>query len=338
MAPIGRSLRQVEKVLAAGADSIFFGVRPQSDATSRLSILAALVEFDLAQAREAIALAHRHGRRAYVTLNSLYDGTQLDAVVAMARELIDAKADALIVADPGLVHRLGRLRGSTELHLSVVGRATNRESAAFWREQGVSRIILDRVIHVDEIRRIKQETGLELEVFVYGGFCFNHHGLCRLSSYFYGEMCLAPCMDRYTVDDLAHAGPTPFRSKQLNAYNALPELLEAGVDAVKIEGRQKSTAYITAVCAAFRRGIDALSAGEPLPDIPASLHIQTSPITTEGFYRGEENMLESIDREVGATASLRQLVNYLSPISMRFALRRQHKVREVKSRARQLSD
>lgn len=329
LAPFGGHSRALKTVLDAGPDAIYFGVRPLKIETGRLSLLHSGVEFDLPEAMAMIDRIHDAGRRAYVTLNSYYTDNQLPDVLEVVARLCRAGLDALIVTDPGLLAELARLPKPPEVHLSVLGRCTNPAAAAWWREWGVRRLILDRTMTIEQIRAMTS-TGLETEVFVYGGNCFNHHGLCRLSSYFYGEMCFAPCANRYAIAGLPAAGPTPFRSLTLNAYEALPALIDAGVTALKIEGRQKAPAATAQVVRIFRRALDALSHNRPLPEPPRALHFRRPPRRAwPGVYLDEDAEEQSISREQGLSDLLRQLTHYLAPASLRYIYNRERRVRRA---------
>jgi U32 family peptidase len=329
LAPTGASLRQVRRVLDAGADAIYFGVRPPQKNQGRLSLLTSVVEFDFKTGLRAVQEIHRRGKRAYVALNAYYSDAKLAQTLEVAKDLINAGIDAFIVADCGLAAALAPIKGDAELHLSILGRSTNHESAAFWRDLGVSRVIVDRVLPLRDIMAIKEQGRVEVEVFVYGSNCFNHHGLCRLSSYMNGFMCLAPCMESYRIEGMENAGLTPFRSVPLNAYEDLPLLHEAGIDALKIEGRQKSPAAIATLVSIFKKGIDALDRGEPLPDVSDQKHFHKAPLTWSGMYRGIHIADNSINHEKGLKYMSRLLEDYVSYGSLKFLIDRELRLRRT---------
>ena len=333
LAPLRNSRGLLSRVLDAGADAVYFGVRPVHQACARYSLLWTPLEFDPDAAREVIRATHSAGRRAYVTLNVPYPQSQLHDVVAIACRLIDDGAHALIVSDPGLMAHLSDLRPAAELHVSIIGRTANAESAMFYKKLGAKRVILERFLSVDEIRSVKERSGVDVEVFIYGNFCFFYHGGCRISSYFYGEQCLGPCMEPYRIRDLPGAGERPFRSKPINGYGVLAELYHAGVASIKIEGRQKSTRYILDTVRALRRAVDCLEQGRPLPRADAAqglfLH---PPAATEGFFRGAPFVGDTIDTDNSLAARLRYFRTYLTAEGLPVALKMRKTKKEAKSR------
>ena len=215
----------------------------------------------------------------------------------------------------------------------------NSETAAFWKDIGAKRIILERVLSLKEVIAIRERAGIDVELFVYGNFCYFYYGGCRLSSYYYGEMCFAPCLDRYTIEDLPQAGPTPFSGKYLNAYDALPEIYDAGVSAVKIEGREKSRGYILTVLRVLRRAVDALKKGEKIPPPPEkSRYFLMPPVTTPGFYEGFPDARDTINDESGWKSGFRKFAIYCTPAGIRYALYRTRKRRKAFRDANRLSD
>jgi len=325
LVPIGNSVRVIRDALDAGADALYFGVRPnRSDKTySYHSLLPLSCELELERAIRAARLIRQAGRRCYVALNAMLYDSQLDGTAELALRMHDAGAQAVIVADPGLAARLRARRPELELHVSIQGRVFNSEAALFWKDLGARRLILERVLSLEDIELIKRRTQLEVEVFVYGQFCFHYHGYCRLSSYYYGTMCYAPCRNRASIEGFPDsAGPYPLRSKQLNAYSLLPQIVAAGVDAIKIEGRLKGRRYVTDTLRAFRRGIDALERGQPLPEPPHGPMFLNPPLTTPGLLVPPECLAETLDRQSGRLRGLINAAPFINPTGLAWAARR----------------
>ncbi|MDP8255104.1 MAG: peptidase U32 family protein, partial [Candidatus Alcyoniella australis] len=328
---------QVAALLRHGADAIYFGVQPPTSVGQRFSLLPTSVEFDLDSARQAMAMINDTGRRCYVTLNSIYHDEQLPVLLDLAGELVRGGVGALIVSDAGLAALLQRDLPQAELHVSILGRTLNHQTAEFWKGLGASRIILERILSLDEALEIKRRAAIEIELFVYGGFCFNYHGQCRLSSYLYGEMCLAPCRDALLIERMPGAGRTPMRSRCLNAYPLLQRMFEGGVDCIKVEGRQKSVRYSIEVLKVLRRAVDALAAGDPLPPQPQHnpLFI-AAPRSTPGFYAGSTDLEQTLELEGDPWDFALGLAPYLSPKGISFAVDRTRKVARAFKNARRL--
>ena len=336
LVPVSNSLRIVRDALSSGADAVYFGVRPKagSDTYSYYSLLPLSCEFDFDKAIEAIRIVRKAGRRCYIALNAMLYDCQLDTTVELARAMHDAGVHAIFVADPGLAMRLHADHPDITLYASIQGRIFNSESALFWKDLGVKRLILERVLSLDDVAAMKRSTQLEVEVFVYGQFCFNYHGYCRLSSHLYGTMCYAPCRNRTQVEGFPkEAGTHPMRSKQLNAYEYLPKIMEAGVDAIKIEGRLKGRRYVLDTLRAFRRAVDALERGDPLPDPPQTAMFLNPPLTTPGFLLPPDDMAETLDPSGSPADYLLNAAPFFNPTGLAWAMRRTLALEKAKRNA-----
>ena len=333
LVPVRNSLSLLKKVLNAGADAVYFGVKPQSGKENRYSLLWTPIEFDFESARKAISITAQAGRRSYITLNVPYPQSQLEAVFDLSCRLIEAGANALIVSDPGLMWRLIKEKPEAELHVSIIGRTANSQTAMFYKKLGAKRIILERVLTVEEIKNIKERAGIDVEVFIYGNFCFFYHGGCRISSYFYGELCIGPCMDEFQIEGLPEAGRRPFRSKTLNGYKFLSGLYHAGVAAIKIEGRQKTNRYILDSLCVLRRGVDCLQEGRPLPHASKnSGFFILPPEATEGFFPGHPVVGDTMDCEDSLSGRIRRFRTYFTFAGFPVML----KMRKLRKEARRL--
>ncbi len=284
----------------AGAHSVYCGFADETNARNFPGL-----NFSREEMRDGVAFAHRHGARVLIAINT-YPRAGDETIWHMAvRDAADAGADAVILADPGLLDHAATRYPDLRRHLSVQAAAANADIINFYaRAFGVRRVVLPRVLSVPEIARINSEIEVETEVFVFGGLCVMAEGRCSLSSYVTGKspnmhgVCSPPSHVEYhekegwldaqlggfTIHRAGRGEPAPYPTlckgcfrasdKQgylfedpvsLNAEQLIPQLAEAGVTALKIEGRQRSRSYVAQVVRNFRAAVDALEAGRPLP-------------------------------------------------------------------------
>lgn len=224
--------------------------------------------------RQAIAYAHEHGAKVYVTVNIFAHNRDLEGLPAYLQSLGDIGADGLIVADPGILSLARTVVPALKLHLSTQANVTNQAAAAFWLSQGVVRLNLARELSLAEIRQIRAQTTGELEIFVHGALCISYSGRCMLSNYMTGRdanqgHCAHPCRFSYALVEEKRPGqyfPVEeddrgtyiFNSKDLCLLEMLPQLVAAGVDSLKIEGRMKSIFYVGGVVRVYRAALDYL--------------------------------------------------------------------------------
>jgi collagenase-like PrtC family protease len=281
----------------AGAHSVYCGFRDETNARNFPGL-----NFDRAEMREAVAYAHDHGAKILIALNTFMRAGSTDLWKRGVDDAIAAGADALILADIALVDYARRTHPRQRLHLSVQAAAATPEAIALYRDRfGISRVVLPRVLTVEEIARLTANAApCETEVFVFGGLCVMAEGRCMLSSYATGKspnmtgVCSPPSHVSYREEDdalVASVGgftverfergepagyPTLCKGRfetngavthlfedpvSLNAVELLPRLASVGVTAFKIEGRQRGRAYISTVVRAFRRALDTMAAG-----------------------------------------------------------------------------
>lgn len=282
--------------IEAGADTVYCGFRDETNARNFPGL-----NFDRREMGDAIALAHRHERKVLIAINTFpkagHPGPWRQAIDQAA----DLGADAVILADIGLLDYAKRTHPDLRLHLSVQAAASNADAIAFYRDRfGVKRVVLPRVLTVDEIGQLTRAVGIETEVFAFGGLCVMAEGRCALSSYLTGTSpnsqgaCAPASHVRYdeegdqlvsrlggvTINSFAKSEPagypTPCKGRfnadgqisylfedpvSLNTLDILPALKAAGVTALKIEGRQRGKAYVTQVVSTFRGAIDAIANG-----------------------------------------------------------------------------
>lgn len=264
LAPAG-SLEKLVTAVHYGADAVYLGGK-------EYSLRARAGNFTPRAMETAIAYAHRHGVKVYVTANIFAHNRDLEGLEPYLLQLAEAGADGLIVSDPGVLAMARQTAPALALHLSTQANVTNQASARFWAAQGVTRLNLARELGLGEIRAIREATAAELEVFVHGALCISYSGRCLLSAYFTGRDanqgdCAHPCRYHYALVEEKRPGqyyPVEedgrgtyiFNSRDLCLLERLPELIAAGVDAVKIEGRMKSVGYVGAVVRLYRLALD----------------------------------------------------------------------------------
>ena len=265
LAPAG-NLEKLKIALAYGADAVFlggkaYGLRAFSDNFSEEDI------------RTGVAYAHSLGRKIYVTVNIIPHNEDLTALPEYVAFLADSGVDALIVADPGIFTIARAVAPSLPLHISTQANNTNWAAVRFWQDQGANRVVLARELSLAEISEIRGKVFLELEAFVHGAMCISYSGRCLLSSYLTGRdanrgECAQACRWKYAVVEETRPGQYfpvledergayVFNSRDLCLLPYIGNLVAAGVDSFKIEGRMKSVHYVATVVNVYRQAIDA---------------------------------------------------------------------------------
>ncbi len=250
LAPVGSR----ESLIAAvdnGADAVYFG-------GTLFSARQYASNFDREELLWAIDYVHARGVRAYVTVNTLIKDAELDEAADYLQFLCNAGADAVIVQDIGILKLLCEHIPNLPVHASTQMTIHNTEGVKFLQEMGVKRVVLAREMSLDEIKRIKSETCIEIETFIHGALCFSYSGQCLLSSMIGGRSgnrgyCAQPCRKKYRAGDVEGYLLSP---KDLNMSEHIPALVEAGIDSFKIEGRMKRPEYVAGVVRVYRRLID----------------------------------------------------------------------------------
>ena len=223
---------------------------------------------------EGIAFAHSHGVKVYVTVNILAHNSDLPGVREYLRELKELRPDALIIADPGIFTYAREICPEIECHISTQANNTNYETCLFWHRLGAKRIVTARELSLEEIREIRAHIpeDMEIETFVHGAMCISYSGRCLLSSYLAGRdanrgACTHPCRWKYSVVEETRPGEYMpvfenergtfiFNSKDLCMIEHMDDLLNSGIDSLKIEGRMKTALYVATVARTYRKAID----------------------------------------------------------------------------------
>ena len=273
------NLRRPELLLPAGSpETLRTAVHYGADAVylggEAFSLRAAAKNFSAAQLKEAVSYTHAHGCRIYVAANILAHEADLSDAVSWFSFLKEVRPDAILISDPGLFRIARQVCPEIDLHISTQANNTNSGTFLFWHELGAKRIVCGRELSLSEIARIRAAVPdtLEIEAFVHGAMCISYSGRCLMSNYLAGRdanqgACTHPCRWKYTVTEETRPGEFfpvyenergtfLFSSRDLCMIDHIPDLLKAGIDSFKIEGRVKSALY-TAVCArAYRIAID----------------------------------------------------------------------------------
>ena len=254
--------------IAYGADAVYM-------AGQRFGMRAAAANFDDEALRRCIAEAHAHGVKCYITVNIMPSCRDLPALPAYLELLQDAGADAMIVADVGVIRMAQKYAPKVPLHISTQTSILNPEAANFWADMGAERVVLARELSLEEIAEIRAKTpkSLEIEAFVHGAMCISYSGRCLISQYMTGRdanhgACAQPCRWNYSLMEEKRPGeffPVEEDSRGTYLYNSkdmcmiehIPELIKAGIDSFKIEGRNKTAYYTACVTGAYRAAVDA---------------------------------------------------------------------------------
>ena len=261
------SLPVLKVAVMYGADGVYIG-------GEAFSLRANARNFSLEDMKEGIAFAHERGTKVYVTANILAHNRDLEAAETYFRELADVKPDALIISDPGIFCLAKRLLPDVDIHISTQANNTNWGTYRFWHDLGAVRVVSARELSLEEIRQIREgiPEEMEIETFVHGAMCISYSGRCLLSAFMTGRSanegdCTHPCRWKYAVVEESRPGeymPVEendrgtflFNSKDLCMIEHIPELMEAGIDSFKVEGRMKSALYVASVGRTYRMAID----------------------------------------------------------------------------------
>ena len=261
------SLEVLKTAVIFGADAVYIG-------GEAFGLRAKAKNFSMEDMKEGIQFAHEHGVRVYVTANILAHNGDLPGVEAYFQELKAIGPDALIISDPGVFTIAKRICPEIEIHISTQANNTNYATYRFWHELGAKRVVSARELSMKEIREIRANIPdeLEIETFVHGAMCISYSGRCLLSNYFTGRdanqgACTHPCRWKYAVMEESRPGEyLPvyenergtyiFNSKDLCMIGHIPDLIDAGIDSFKIEGRMKTALYVATVARTYRKAID----------------------------------------------------------------------------------
>ena len=299
------NMEKLEYAIKYGANAVYLGV---VDFSLRAMRKGELITPD--NLKQAIELAHSLGAKAYLTLNIFAFNNDIKLLESCIDKFKEAAPDAVILSDFGIFNLVRRYMPQTPVHVSTQTNTLNYESVKFWRDLGASRVILARELPIKDIAEIRRQVpDIELECFVHGAQCVSFSGRCLLSDYFSkGERkanhgnCSQPCRWSYKLVESTRPneyyeinqderGSHILSPKDLCLVEYLPQLIEAGVDSLKIEGRTKSLYYVSATAKAYRGAIDEILSGktDDLHKYFVELQKVGNRGYTQGFALGDNN-------------------------------------------------
>lgn len=299
LAPAG-SLEVLKTAIAYGADAVYIG-------GNQYGLRAKAKNFSMEDMAEGIKYAHKHNVKVYVTANIIAHNEDLIGLEKYFKELEELRADAVIVADPGILSILKETVPDMPIHLSTQANNTNYKGVLFWYKQGVERVVLARELSLKEIAEIRSKLPLDLslEAFVHGAMCISYSGRCLLSNYMTGRDankgdCAQACRWKYHLVEESRPGEYMpvyedekgtyiYNSKDLCMIDSIPQLIQAGIDSFKIEGRMKTSFYVGSVVKAYREAIDDYIKDEELYNSKINYYIEevtkfSHRDYTKGFY------------------------------------------------------
>ena len=332
LAPAG-DMERLKMAVLYGADAVYL-------AGTDFGMRAFAGNFGPEELKEAVEYAHSHNVRVHCTINTMPRNDEIVRLPEHLERLNDAGVDAIIVADMGAFTLAGKYAPNCERHISTQASISNYETANAWYDLGASRVILARELSLEEIRTIREKTPkeLEIEAFVHGAMCVSYSGRCLLSNYMTSRdsnrgACAQPCRFQYTLMEEKRPGEYfPIEEDEKGTYilnsrdmcmiDHLEDLVDVGLDSLKIEGRAKSAYYAAIVTGAYRHCLDDVMAGRPIDPVWRDEvdHVSHRPYAT-GFYYGHPGqfyansryirewqvvaLVTACDEEGNATLSLR---------------------------------
>lgn len=266
LAPAG-DLEKLKIAVLYGADAVYIG-------GEAYGLRAKAKNFDLDTMKEGIEFAHNYGAKVYITANIFAHNDDFNGMAEYFKSIYEIGADAVLVSDPGVYMTLKEAAPKMELHISTQANNTNYKTAEFWYKMGAKRIVGARELSLKEIKEMRQymPKDMEIETFVHGAMCISYSGRCLLSNYLSGRdankgACSHPCRWKYYLMEETRPGeymPVEenergtyiFNSKDLCMLNHIPELVDAGISSLKIEGRMKTPYYVGTIVKAYRQAVD----------------------------------------------------------------------------------
>ena len=261
------SLEVLKTAVIFGADAVYIG-------GEAFGLRAKAKNFSMEDMKKGVEFAHAHGVKVHVTVNILAHNDDLPGVEEYLKELKEIGPDALIIADPGVFELAKEICPEIQRHVSTQANNTNYATYQFWWKQGASRVVSARELSLREIKEIREKIPAEMEIesFIHGAMCISYSGRCLLSNFFTGRdanqgACTHPCRWKYSIVEETRPGEYMpvyenergtyiFNSKDLCMIKHIPEMIDAGIDSFKIEGRMKTALYVATVARTYRKAID----------------------------------------------------------------------------------
>lgn len=266
LAPAG-TLEKLKTAIHYGADAVYIG-------GNAYGLRSRAGNFTYEEMAEGVAFAREHQAKVYVAANMVTHETDAEGADVFFRKLRDIGISAVIVSDPALIEICASEAPGLPIHLSTQSSATNAETLAFWQEEGLERVVLAREVSMDEIRQIRAKTDIEIEAFIHGAMCISYSGRCTLSNHMSHRDanrggCSQSCRWKYDLFDLPFGEerqtltsgdnadePFSMSAVDMSMIEHIPDLVENGVDSLKIEGRMKSIHYVSTVANVYRQAVD----------------------------------------------------------------------------------
>ena len=309
LAPAG-DMERLEMAVAYGADAVYL-------AGTTFGMRSFAGNFTPEELKRAVALCHKKGVRVHVTCNTMPRNDEVARLPEWLTYLDQVGVDAVILADVGVMALAGKYAPHVQRHISTQASIVNYETARAWHDLGADRVILARELSLDEIREIRAKTPpeLELEAFAHGAMCVSYSGRCLLSNYMTGRdsnrgACAQPCRYKYALMEEKRPGEYfpvyedekgtyIMNSRDMCTIDHVADLIDAGLDSLKLEGRAKSAYYAAIVTGAYRHAIDAALAGQPLDPVwrDEVEHISHRHYST-GFYFGQPGQFTEDSRYI----------------------------------------
>lgn len=309
LAPAG-DMERLEMAVAYGADAVYL-------AGTAFGMRSFAGNFTPEELKRAVDLCHKKGVRVHVTCNTMPRNDEVARLPEWLTYLDQVGVDAVILADVGVMALAGKYAPHVQRHISTQASIVNYETARAWHDLGADRVILARELSLDEIREIRAKTPpeLELEAFAHGAMCVSYSGRCLLSNYMTGRdsnrgACAQPCRYQYALMEEKRPGEYfpvyedekgtyIMNSRDMCTIDHVAQLIDAGLDSLKLEGRAKSAYYAAIVTGAYRHAIDAALAGQPLDPVwrDEVEHISHRHYST-GFYFGQPGQFTQDSRYV----------------------------------------
>ena len=310
LAPAG-DINKLKYAVYYGADAVYaagnnFGLRAKNTNFSEIHL------------KEAVDFCHKYGRKIYITVNIFAHNSDIEQLPEYLIFLHKIGVDALIISDPGVFSLAKEFAPDVNIHISTQANVTSWRAVDFWYKLGAKRIILARELGIKEITEIKRRVpDIELEMFVHGAMCMSYSGRCLISAFLNNRsanrgLCTQPCRWEYNLVEKSRPGEFFkieedergsyfFNSKDLNLIKRIPQIMEAGIDSIKIEGRMKSLYYVATVTRAYRSAIDA-GKNEVEANIQEELNKVSHRYYSEAFF---DNFDSSKTQYYGSSAYIR---------------------------------
>ena len=287
LAPVG-NWSMLRAAVKAGCNSVYLGIKG-------INMRAGTANFSLEEMKEVIDYCHENNVKVYCTVNVIVFEQELERIDEILSKLKEFNVDAVICWDLAVVKKCQEL--DIETHLSTQASVSNSESAKFWKELGISRIVLARECAIEDIKQIKDKANIEVECFIHGARCISLSGRCFMSQELFNKSanrgeCLQPCRREWKVVDTEEGHEMVMENnfvmsaKDLCALPLLPKLVGAGIDCFKIEGRNRGARYVSVIVSVYRRAIDAIKSGKFDEELVEKLMKELKEVYNKEFSKG----------------------------------------------------